>query len=76
MNNIEELITLAKENEAKTIYDMHKASCNCENEVDCDCPDEWGTMTLLNGGSAKAVVVGKTITLTYINGSVATYTEQ
>ena len=76
MDNIEQLIALAKENEAKTIYDMHKASCGCENEVDCDCPEEWTTMTFLHGESAKAVVSGKTLTLYYIDGTVSTYTEQ
>lgn len=76
MDNIEQLIALAKENEAKTIYDMHKASCGCENEADCDCPEEWTTMTLLHGNSARAVVSGKTITLTYVDGTVSTYTEQ
>jgi hypothetical protein len=76
MSNIEQLIADAKKNEAKTIYDMHKASCGCENEVDCDCPEEWDTVTLLHGGSAKAVVSGKTLTLYYTDGTVSTYTEQ
>lgn len=76
MDNIDDLIALAIQNEAKTIYDMHKASCSCEDETDCGCVDEWDTMTLLHGGSAHAVVADKTITLTYIDGTVSTYTEQ
>ena len=68
MIDIDALTAEAIANEPKTLYDSYKA----QNSIDT----EWDTMTLLNGGSAKAVVVGKTITLTYINGSVATYTEQ
>lgn len=75
MDNIEQLIALAVQNEAKTIYDMHKVACACENEADCDCPEEWDTVTLLNGGSARAVISGKTLTLTYVDGTVSTYTE-
>jgi hypothetical protein len=74
MDNTNQLIETAKQNEAKTIYDMHKASCGCENEADCDCPDEWTTMTLLHGGSAKAVINDNTLTLYYADGTVSTYT--
>jgi hypothetical protein len=76
MIDIKTLEAEAKANEPKTIYNMHKASCGCENKADCGCPEEWTTMTFLHGGSAKAVVVDKTITLTYADGTVSTYTEQ
>jgi hypothetical protein len=76
MIDIETLEAEAKANEPKTIYNMYKVSCNCAEGTDCGCLEEWYTPTLNGGSSAKAVVVDKTITLTYIDGSTATYTEQ
>jgi hypothetical protein len=74
MAHINELIAIAEVDEAKVIYEMHKASCSCPVPTDCNCADEWDTNTLLNGGSAHAVLSGETLTITYINGVVATYT--
>lgn len=76
MIDIKTLEAEAKANEPKTIYNMYKVSCDCVEGTDCGCLEEWYTPTLNGGGSAKAVVVDKTITLTYIDGSTATYTEQ
>jgi hypothetical protein len=75
MDNIEALEAEAKANEPKTIYDMYKASCSCAGETDCGCPEQWNLPTLNGGGSAQAVISGKTLTLTYADGTVATYTE-
>lgn len=68
MIDIEALTAEAKANEPKVIYDSYKA-CNGQES-------SWNTVTLNGGGSAHAVVVDKTITLTYIDGTVTTYTEQ
>jgi hypothetical protein len=68
MIDIDALTEEAKANEPKVIYDSYKA-CNGQET-------SWHTVTLNGGGSAQAVVTGKTITLTYADGSVATYTEQ
>lgn len=67
MIDIESLTAEAKENEPKTLYESYKATGSRESA--------WDTMTLLHGGSARAVVVGKTITLTYVDGTTSTYTE-
>lgn len=75
MDNIQTLIAEATQNEAKTIYDMHKAACDCKDGTDCGCADEWNTVTFNGGGSAKAVISGKTLTLYYTDGTVSTYTE-
>lgn len=75
MIDIDTLIEEAKANEAKVIYDAHKVSCQCPVPADCECEDSWDTLTLLNGGSAKAVVSGKTLTLYYSDGTTSTYTE-
>ena len=74
MPHIDSLITVAEANEARVIYDMHKASCACPVPTDCNCVDNWETKTLLNGGFAKASISGETLTLTYTNGVIATYT--
>lgn len=67
MIDIEALTEEAKANEPKVIYDMYKASNGTA--------DSWDTVTLNGGGSAHAVLSGKTLTLTYADGTVATYTE-
>ena len=57
----------AKNNEAKVIYDMMKAS------------GTEGTViypSTLKGIEATAIVSGKSITLTYVDGTVSTYTEE
>lgn len=74
MPHIDSLITIAEANEAKVIYDMHKVSCPCPVATECNCATEWDTPTLLNGGSAKVSISGETLTLTYTNGVIATYT--
>ena len=73
MAHINELIAIAEADEAKVIYEMHKASCSCPVPTDCNCADEWDTSTLLNGGSAHAVLSGETLTITYINGVAVTH---
>jgi hypothetical protein len=68
MDDIEALEAEARANEPKTLYDSYKATGNSEST--------WDTVTLNGGGSAKAVVSGNTITLTYVDGTISTYTEQ
>jgi hypothetical protein len=68
MIDIDALTKKAKANEPKTLYDSYKVSGARESS--------WDTVTLNNDGTAHAVVVDRTITLTYIDGTVATYTEQ
>lgn len=68
MIDINALTAEAKANEPKTLYDSYKVTGSLEST--------WDTVTLNGGGSAKAVVVDKTITLTYVDGTVSTYTEQ
>jgi hypothetical protein len=65
---MDDLIEQAKNNEAKVIYDMFKVTGKTDGE--------WDTLTLNNGGSAKAILAGNTITLTYVDGTISTYTEQ
>lgn len=57
----------AKDNEAQVIYDMMKAS-STEGVVVYP--------STLKGIEATAVVTGKTITLTYVDGTESTYTEE
>jgi galactokinase/mevalonate kinase-like predicted kinase len=73
--NIETLLAEAKANEPKTVYDMYKASCECSGDTDCNCPEEWDLPTFNGGGSARAVISGKILTLYYTDGTTATYTE-
>jgi hypothetical protein len=68
MIDIEVLTAEAKANEPKTLYDSYKVTGSLKTT--------WDTVTFNGGGSAKAVVEYKTITLTYIDGTTATYTEQ
>lgn len=75
MIDIKTLTAEAKLNEPKTVYDMYKASCTCAGSVDCGCPEEWTLPTLNGGGSARATILGKTLTLTYADGTVSAYTE-
>lgn len=70
----QQLVQLAKQDEAKTLYLNHKASCNCPDESNCNCVEEWDTPTLTNGGSAHCIVSGNTITVNYINGVSSIYT--
>lgn len=57
----------AKDNEAQVIYDMMKAS-GTEGIVVYP--------STLKGIEATAVVSGKSIILTYVDGTVSTYTEE
>jgi hypothetical protein len=57
----------AKENEAQVIYDMIKASDVTEGEFEYP--------STLKGIEATAVVSGNSISLTYVDGTVSTYTE-
>jgi len=57
----------AKENEAKVIYEMMKASNNGEGT--------FNYPSTLKGIEATAVVNGQSIVLTYVDGTVSTYTE-
>jgi hypothetical protein len=66
--NIDTLIEQAKENEAKVIYEMIKASNN--NEGVFNYP------STLKGIEANAVVDGNSLILTYVDGTVSTYTEE
>jgi len=61
-------IEQARDNEAQVIYDMIKASSN--NEGVFNCP------STLKGIEATAVVSGKSIILTYVDGIVSTYIEE
>ena len=67
MDDIEALEAEARANEPKTVYDMYKATNGTLSE--------WELPTLNGGGSAQAIILGKTLTLTYSDGTVATYTE-
>jgi hypothetical protein len=67
MIDIEALTAEAKANEPKTLYDSYK--------VQNLTVAEWDTVTFNGGGSARAVISGKTLTLYYTDGTVATYTE-
>lgn len=67
MIDIEALTAEAKANEPKTLYDSYKAQNSTVTE--------WNTVTLNGGGSARVVVSGKTITVNYTDGTIATYTE-
>lgn len=67
MIDIEALIAEAKANEPKVLYESYKAQNSTVNE--------WNTVTLNGGGSARVVVSGKTLTLYYTDGTTATYTE-
>lgn len=58
----------AKNNEAQVIYEMIKASINTEGS--------FNYPSTLKGVEATAVVTGKNIVLTYVDGTVSTYTEQ
>jgi hypothetical protein len=71
MNISQDLIN----NEAKIIYDMIKASCNC-NTDDCKCDGVFNYDLTLKGIAAIAIVSDKSIILTYLDGTVSTYTEQ
>jgi hypothetical protein len=71
---IDSIISEAKQDEAKTLYFNHKASCNCPDPANCNCPEEWDTLTLTHGGSAHCVLSGNTITVTFTDGTVSTYT--
>lgn len=66
MINIDSLLAEAKANEPRVLYESYVASGATESE--------WTTTTLIGGGSAKAVVAGKTITLYYADGTVDSYT--
>ena len=57
----------AKENEAQVIYEMIKASDVTEGE--------FKYPSTLKGIEATAVVNGNSIILTYVDGTVSTYTE-
>lgn len=59
-------IEQAKDNEAQVIYDMMKAS-GTEGVVVYP--------STLKGIEATAIVNGKTITLTYVDGTISSYTE-
>jgi hypothetical protein len=74
MIDIETLETEARANEPKVIYDMIKASCNC-GTLDCKCDGNFYYPSTMKGCGAKAVLLEKTITVTYNDGTVATYTE-
>lgn len=67
MIDINALTEEAKANEPKVIYDMYKAS----NGI----ADSWDTLTFNGGGSARATISGRTLTLYYTDGTVSTYTE-
>jgi hypothetical protein len=67
MIDIDALTAEARANEPKVIYDMYKATNGTASE--------WNTVTFNGGGSAQAALAGKTLTLTYSDGTVATYTE-
>jgi len=69
-----ELINIAIINEAKTLYYSHKASCHCPDVLNCNCEDEWDTLTLTGGGSAHCVLSGNTITVNFFDGTISTYT--
>lgn len=58
----------AKENEAQVIYEMIKASDNTEGV--------FHYPSTLKGIEATAVVNGNNIIVTYVDGTVSTYTEQ
>lgn len=60
-------IQQAKDNEAQVIYEMMKAS-GIEGTVVYP--------STLKGIEATAIVSGKTITLTYVDGTVSTYIEE
>jgi hypothetical protein len=67
MIDISTLEAEARANEPKVIYDMYKATNGTASE--------WNTITFNGGGSAQATLAEKTLTLTYLDGTVATYTE-
>jgi hypothetical protein len=71
MNISQELIN----NEAKIIYDMIQASCNCNTE-DCKCDGVFNYSTTLKGIEATAVVSGNSIIVTYVDGTLSTYTAE
>lgn len=58
----------AKENEAQVIYEMIKASNVIEGE--------FTYPSTLKGIEATAIVNGNNIILTYVDGTVSTYTEE
>jgi hypothetical protein len=58
----------ARDNEAQVIYEMIKAS----NSTD----GVFNYPSTLKGIEATAVVIGKSIILTYVDGTESTYTEE
>ena len=56
------------ENEAEVLYKMYKTQ---NNLVD----GEWDTPVCCRTEQAHMVISGKTLTLTYSDGTVSTYTE-
>ncbi len=58
----------AKDNEAQVIYEMIKASNNTEGV--------FNYPSTLKGVEANAVVDGNSIILTYVDGTVSTYTAE
>jgi hypothetical protein len=57
------------ENEAEVLYNMYKRLGTLAN-IDIDTP------VCCRSEQARMVISGKTLTLTYSDGTVATYTEQ
>lgn len=56
------------ENEAEVLYNMYKIQGNLQD-------GEWDTPVCCRTEQAHMVIAGKTLTLTYSDGTVATYTE-
>lgn len=57
------------ENEAEVLYKMYKLQGTLQN-------GEWDTPVCCRTEQAHMVISGKTLTLTYSDGVVSTYTEQ
>ncbi len=57
------------DNEAKVLYDMYKVQNNLND-------GEWDTPVCCHSEFAHMVISGKTLTLTYTDGTISTYTEE
>jgi hypothetical protein len=56
-------------NEAKILYDMYKFQDKLQDGI-------WDTPSCCKEGLARMVISGKTLTMTYADGTVSTYTEE